>query len=68
LNHIIPLPDDLIEGVDAIGRELGGISDWRVRRLIKMRKITAFKLSGKWCARRSTLRTDIEYLERGEAA
>jgi hypothetical protein len=68
MDDCIPLREDLIEGLDAIGAELGGITDDRTRRLIKQRKITAFKLLGKWAARRSRLRADVERLEREAAA
>ncbi len=56
------LADDLIVDTARIGEEIG-----RTRRqaqhLIDKREIPAFKLAGKWAARRSTLRKLFERLE-----
>jgi len=58
-----PLSEDLIEGAEAIGAELG-ITTRRAFPLLERRAIPAFKLAGRWFARRSTLRSHIEELER----
>jgi hypothetical protein len=60
---------DLIEGGAAIGAELG-LPAPRAFRLLERGALSppAFKLLGKWYARRSTLHAHIERLERGEAA
>lgn len=57
------LADDLIEGAEAIGAELG-VGQRRAFQLMEKGAIPAFKLLGKWYARRSTLRAYIERLER----
>ncbi len=59
----LPLADDLIEGAEAIGAEYGFTSK-RAHQLMEQRAIPAFKISGRWFARRSTIRADIERRER----
>ena len=63
----IPLAEDLIEGAEAIGAEFG-FTPKRAFALMEAREIPAFKISGRWFARRSTIRRHIEQLERGDAA
>ena len=60
----VPLSEDLIEGATAISAELG-VPTRRGYRLLGKKVIPAFKLAGKWYARRSTLRARIADLERG---
>jgi len=60
------LSEDLIEGAEAIGAELG-VPTRRAFVLMERRAIPAFKMLGKWYARRSVLRAHIEKLERGAA-
>jgi hypothetical protein len=62
----IPLSEDMIEGADAIAREINTKTD-RATRLLEGGILPGFKLGGRWHARRSTLRSHIERLERGEA-
>lgn len=62
-----PLSDDLIEGAEAIGAEMG-VGPRRAFQLLEKKAIPAFKLAGRWFARKSTLRSHIEQLERGDAA
>jgi hypothetical protein len=65
--HHLPLAEDLIEGATAIGAELK-IKPRRAFQLMETKVIPAFKLGGTWFARRSTLRSLIERLERGGGA
>jgi hypothetical protein len=61
------LADDMIQGAEAIAKEMG-VPTRRAFILMENKAIPAFKMLGKWYARRSTLRAHIEKLERGEAA
>jgi hypothetical protein len=63
----VPLAEDLIEGAEAIGAEFG-FGPKRTFALLEAKEIPAFKIAGRWFARRSTLRKHIERLERGDAA
>ena len=63
----IPLAEDLIEGADKIGAELG-LNRKRTFALLEGESLPAFKMGGRWFARRSTLRKHIERLESGTAA
>jgi hypothetical protein len=62
----VPLSEDLIEGAIAIGAEYG-FDPHRTFVLMEAKVIPAFKLRGRWFARRSTIRRDIEQRERGAA-
>ncbi|HEX3919183.1 MAG TPA: hypothetical protein VHW60_17740 [Caulobacteraceae bacterium] len=61
------LADDIIEGAEAIGAEIG-VRPRRAFLLMEKGAIPAFKLLGKWHVRRSTLRAYIEKLERDAIA
>jgi hypothetical protein len=63
----IPLAEDLIEGAEAIGAEYG-FGPKRAFGLMEAKEIPAFKIAGRWFARRSTIRKHIERLERGDVA
>jgi hypothetical protein len=65
----IPLAEDLIEGADKIGAELG-LNRKRTYDLLEGEELrgAAFKMGGRWFARRSTLRKHIERLESGTSA
>jgi hypothetical protein len=56
------LADDLIVGTARIGEEIG-CTRRQTQHLIVTREIPAFKLGGKWAARRSSLRKRLERLE-----
>lgn len=62
-----PLSDDLVEGANKIGEEYGW-DERRTREMLARKAIPAFKIGGRWFARRSTIRADIERRERGPAA
>ncbi len=58
-----PLADDLLCGVAAIADERGE-KRRRTNYLLQTGQIPAFKHGGRWYARRSSLRAQIERLER----
>lgn len=62
-----PIAEDLIEGAEAIGVEYG-FDPRRTFQMLEKKAIPAFKFGGRWFARRSTIRSDIERRERGEVA
>jgi hypothetical protein len=61
----VPLAEDMIEGANAIAAEIG-VKPRRTFQLLEKGALPGFKLLGTWFARRSTLRSHIERLERGE--
>jgi hypothetical protein len=61
------LADDLLIGVPAISEELGE-KPRRTYHLLEKGSLPAFKVLGKWYARRSTLRAHIDRLDSGQSA
>lgn len=59
----VPLNEDLIEGAELIGAEYGFTAK-RAFALLDAGEIPGFKVGGRWFARRSTIRKDIERRER----
>ena len=62
-NNIPVIGDDLLVGAAQIAGELG-VSKRRANNLCASAAIPAFKLGGKWHARRTTLVSYIEALEK----
>ncbi len=58
----IALADDLLQGAASIGAFLG-FSERQTFYLLEKKRLPAFKLQGRWCARKSTLLAHIEKLE-----
>lgn len=58
------LKDDLLESVDAIAEYMNK-SPRQIYYLLERGLLPAFKLGGKWTARKSTLHRHIEELEAG---
>ncbi len=59
------LKDDLLDSVDAIGEYIKK-TPRQTYYLLERGLLPAFKLGGKWTARKSTLHRHIEQLEAGE--
>ena len=60
------LADDLLHGADEIGRFLG-LNVRRTFYVLERGAVPAFKLQGRWCARKSALLAHIEKLEKAVA-
>lgn len=61
-----PLADDILNGVDEIAKALGQ-SRRRTYHLLTTRQIPGFQIGRRWHARRSTLLSFIDDLEKGGA-
>jgi excisionase family DNA binding protein len=66
-NNPTPIADDILNGVNEIAEALGQ-SRRRTYHLLTTKQIPAFQLGRRWHARRSTLLSSIENLEKGGAA